>query len=343
VPLTVLLVGYPFAPVGPSAVGGAEQVLSMLDEGLVRAGHRVRVIAPEGSTCCGRLLAVPRCTGVLDAPAIERAQRRHREAIEAALARERVDLLHFHGVDFDRYIPEAGPPALVTLHLPPATYAPSVFQVRRAATYLHCVSASQRRACPPGAALLPEIPNGVRLEAHRFRARKKAFALALGRICPEKGFHLALDAAARVGAPLLLAGEVFAYPAHQAYFRAEIAPRLDGARRFLGPVAGARKRRLLAAARCLLVPSLVPETSSLAAREALASGTPVVAFPAGALPEIVEHGRTGWLVRDVEEMAEAIHAAGDLDPVVCRRAAEERCSAERMIAAYLATYRRVLA
>lgn len=338
-PLRVLSVGYPFAPVGPSAVGGAEQVLSMIDEALVEAGHRARVIAPEGSTCRGELLATPRIAGPFDATATARAHHHHRIAITGALAAEPTDVLHLHGVDFDRYLPEGGPPALVTLHLPPSFYPPEVFALRRPSTFLHCVSASQRRACPSGAPLLPEIPNGVRLGDLSFRARKRSFVLALGRICPEKGFHLALDAAARAGVPLLLAGAVFAYAAHEAYFREEIAPRLDRGRRFLGPVGGARKRRLLAAARCLLVPSLVAETSSLVALEALASGTPVVAFRKGALPEIVEHGRTGYIVDSMAAMADAIRAADAIDPAACRRAAEERGSATRMTAAYLEAYR----
>jgi glycosyltransferase involved in cell wall biosynthesis len=139
--------------------------------------------------------------------------------------------------------------------------------------------------------------------------------------------------------PALLAGEVFRYEAHERYFRQEILPRLDGPRRFIGPVGMARKRRLLFAARCLLVPSLAPETSSLVAMKALACGTLVVAFPSGALPDIVEHGKTGLLVQDERETADAIEAAGHLSPDVCRQTAQRRFSLDRMLQRYFAVYR----
>jgi glycosyltransferase involved in cell wall biosynthesis len=246
-----------------------------------------------------------------------------------------------HGIDCHAYLPPAGPPVLVTLHLPVDWYPEHVFDLDRPGTFLHCVSASQRARCPPGARLLPEVQNGVPVEALTARHAKRDFAFALGRICPEKGFHIALDAARRARIPLLIAGEVFRYDAHETYFEREIVPRLDGSRRFVGPVGFARKRRLLTAARCLLTPSLAPETSSLVAMEALACGTPVIAFPSGALPEIVEHGRTGFLVRDEQELAEAIGAAGTLDPETCRMAARERFSIGRTIERYLELYRQL--
>jgi hypothetical protein len=340
-PLTVVSVAYPLVPVGPDAVGGAEQVLAQLDAALCRAGHRSIVVAREGSRVEGELRAVPAVLGPLDDRARARAQVDHRRALADVLKREPVDLVHLHGIDFLEYLPPAGVPVLATLHLPPDWYPPEVFRLTRPETFLHCVSAEQQRSCPAGARLLPPIANGVAAPA--LRIRKRRFAVSLGRICPEKGFHLAAEAARRAGILWLLAGEVFRYSAHEAYFRDELAPRLDGLRRFIGPIGSVRKRRLLAAAQCVLIPSLAPETSSLVAMEALAQGTPVIAFPNGALREIVAHGRTGFLVADEREMAAAIDAAPAIDPEACRAAARTRFSLDRMTAEYLALYARIAA
>ena len=341
--LTVLNVAYPLAPVSPDAVGGAEQVVSMLDEGLVRAGVHSIVIACEGSRCQGTLIEVPRANPPLDHATKQRAHALHREAIASALRDYPVDVVHMHGVDFCDYLPERPPVVLATLHLPPEWYPRELFDAVHSQLYLQCVSKSQRLRCPASAASLPANPNGVRLDRLWPARRKRNFALMLGRICPEKGFDHALRAAHRADMPLWIAGELFAHPEHVRYYNHSIVPLLDARRRYLGPIGWDRKRRLLAAARCLLVPSIVPETSSLVAMEALACGTPVIAFRSGALPEIVTHGQTGWLVSDTEEMAQAMRDLDQLSPKACRREAELRFSARAMVQRYLQTYRRLCA
>jgi glycosyltransferase involved in cell wall biosynthesis len=300
------------------------------------------VVACDGSKVKGELIASGKIDGPIDDISRYHTVERHKRAIESAL-RQDVDLIHFHAFDFEHYLPPPGKPVLVTLHMPPEWYRPEIFHLDRPDTYLQCVSSTQRRRCPPEAGVWSEIiENGVPVDQFTTRVRKRGFAVAFGRICPEKGFHLALDAATQARIPLLLGGAVFQYEAHIRYFEEMVQPRLKGSHRFLGPVSFPRKRRLLTAARCLLVPSLAPETSSLVAMEALASGTPVVAFPSGALEEIVEPGKTGFLVQSKEEMAEAMQEVDSLSPEDCRRAARERFSADRMVNHYLNAYDRLI-
>lgn len=338
--LTILSVAYPFAPVSPDPVGGAEQVLGHLDRAVVAAGGRSIVVAAEGSTVAGELAPVPAVQGEIDTAARARTHAAVREAVGRVLARERIDVVHLHGIDFDAYLPPAGPPVLVSLHLPISWYSEGALHPAREDVFLLPVSDHQAGSAPARLGLLPPITQGVPQGYPRLRRR--GFALALGRLCPEKGYHHALDAAKAVDMPLVIAGSVFPYPEHQAYVEAEIRPRLDGRRRWIGAVGGARKRRLLAGARCVLIPSTVPETSSLIAREAAAAGAPVVAFRSGALPEAVEHGRTGFIVEDEAEMAEAMRRVDAIDPEVCRAVARDRFSLRRMTDEHLDLYRRIV-
>lgn len=339
---TVLSIAYPLTQVGPDAVGGSEQILTLLDEALTRAGHRSLVIAAEGSLVSGTLIAGPAANGHLDDQRRKWGQQIHRELIADTLERYSVDLVHMHSLDFHAYLPDPPVPVLATLHLPPDWYPESIFRHKRPHLHLNCVSSSQQRSCPPCSYLMPYIPNGVDVARFEKRAAKRDFALGLGRICPEKGFHFALRAARMARREMVLAGEVFPYAAHRDYFKKKIEPLIDHRRRYIGPVGFARKRQLLAQARCLLIPSTVAETSSLVAMESLSAGTPVVAFGSGALPEIIEHGRTGFLVKNQAEMAAAIGKAGDLDPEACRYAAHSRFSAGQMIGRYLAAYSQMI-
>ncbi|MCL2447848.1 MAG: glycosyltransferase family 4 protein [Polyangiaceae bacterium] len=339
-PLTVVNVAYPFAPAGSDAVGGAEQVLSLVDEALVDAGNRSIVVACHGSVCAGRLVVPPGAGNGPDTGKPGAVHASIARTIERLLREERPHVVHMHGVDFHAYLPRRDDtPVVVTLHLPLSFYPPDALVPRRDRIFLHGVSTSQMHGAPAAMPRLPEVPNGVRLDRLRpTRARPRRYALALGRICPEKAFHDAIDAAVRARVPLLLAGRVFQYPAHEAYFREQVVPRLGPGCRYLGPVGLRRKRALLSAARCLVVSSVVDETSSLVAMEALACGTPVVARRRGALPDIVDHGVTGFVVDSVDAMSEAIRVVGSIDRHACRAAAEARFDARETASAYLSMY-----
>ncbi len=336
--LTVVSVAYPFAPVTADPAGGAEQVLAQLDHALVRAGHRSVVVAQAGSVVAGELVAVPAPAGEIDDDTRNAAYVHVRAAVAAVAGQ--ADVIHLHGLDFERYLPPPGAPRLVTLHMPLDWYAPGALV---ADVSLQPVSADQARRAPGGLALLDPIGNGVDVAHYRPSPTRGDYALVLGRVAREKGFHDAIDAARMAGVPLRAAGAVFPYPEHRRYFDEEVVPRLDGERCWVGAVAGEAKRDLIAGARCMLIPSTAPETSSLVAMEALACGVPVIAFRSGALPEIVEDSVTGMIVDDVAGMARAIERIGTIDPAACRRAAVERFAVERTTARYLDLYRRLAA
>jgi glycosyltransferase involved in cell wall biosynthesis len=336
--LRILNVAFPFAPVSPDSVGGAEQILSRLDAALTAGGHESYVVACEGSKTAGCLLSTMYPAGMIEDKNRSGCFAAYQAAIRCALNRWQIDLLHFHGLDFYEYLPDSDIPALVTLHLPIEWYPSTIFHLQRPDTFMHCVSYSQHRNCPPCSALLPPIINGVPLELCSIRSDKRYFAIALSRIAPEKNLHVALDAARLAKIPMLLAGRIFPYSVHRSYYEKEIVPRLDCTRRFIGPIGGKRKWSLLSSARCLLVPSLAAETSSLVALEALGCGTPVIAFPSGALPEIIENGKTGFIVRNTEEMADAIQRVDEIDPQTCRIAIMDRFSLGKMISGYFSVY-----
>lgn len=354
-PYCILSVAYPFAPVAPDTAGGAEQVLVSLDAALTAAGHHSIVIASESSRVAGTLVSVPisrnRATKVGRLAAAGNSQEegylegaaaatriQWRQAIDSALERWPVDLIHMHGVDFDTYLPPPGAPVLATLHLPIAYYSSAALDPIRPQTWLHCVSSAQHADIGRNAHLLAPIENGVDVDSYALDIERRDVALMLARICPEKGIHLAIEAAKRADMALLIAGALFPYEAHQRYFETEVLPRLDEHLRYIGPVGRLGKRRLLASARCVLIASTVAETSSLVAREAAAAGTPVVALARGALRDTIEPGRTGFLVDTVDEMAVAMTKASTIKAALCRDVARRRFALEPMIRGYFAAY-----
>lgn len=340
--LTVLSIAFPFAPVGPYGAGGAEKILSELDSALVAEGHRSFVAACAGSLVAGELFPAPMPERALNNEADRRWYRwRFQAAIDRALSKHSVDLIHMHGMDFEEHVLPAEIPALVTLHAPIARYRSEAWASHSGTAHFQCVSASQSHGFPKSLGKVSVIENGVPLPDTDIHRKREAFAVSIGRICPEKNVHEALDAGTMAGTRVLIGGHLFPFQEHGEYFRMKVEPLLGHEpvkHSYLGPLEAERRRRLLARARCLLQPSLAPEVSSLTAMEALAAGTPVIAYRSGALVDIVEDGVTGFLVDGPEQMAEAIRKADRIAPAACRKAAEERFSRDRMVREYFDLY-----
>jgi glycosyltransferase involved in cell wall biosynthesis len=340
--MKILFVSYPMLPVSDASCGGAEQMLWTLEREMAQRGHDTAVAACEGSRVSGELIA----TGVAPtaADAFEQRAKEHSTAVIAAADAGEFDLVHDKSGFFWRHSGELKVPVLATLHLPRTFYEESLFRETPENLFFNCVSESQAGSFCDLKQMIGVVRNGIAVDRFRLEPGKEDYVLWLGRICPEKAPHLAIDAAERAGVRLVMAGQVYPFSWHHSYFEKEIRPRLErlGDRvTWVEAPSFEEKAQLLSRARALLLPTLAPETSSLVAMEAMASGTPVIAFPSGALPEIVEDGVTGILVFDVAEMAWAISDANRISPETARRAAEEKFSSKAMTDGYESLYRAI--
>ena len=178
-----------------------------------------------------------------------------------------------------------------------------------------------------------------------FRSTPGDYLVTVGRLVPHKGADRAIAIAARTGLPLVIVGDVTPYLEDSApYYEARIRPFVDGVRvRHLAALPNDEVLRVVSGARAFVFPISWEEPYGLVVAEALAAGTPVVATPRGSLPELVEHGVTGFLGETDEELAGFVARIGEIDRATCRRRAEERMGADRMVSEYEAFYRRILA
>lgn len=328
-----------FESVPPKAYGGTERVVSWLTEELVRLGHDVTLFASGDSMTQARLVAS--CEKALwQNPESLESLPLHVLQMEQVLARSaEFDVVHFHG-DFIHFplLRRVRVPSLSTLHgaLNLTDHAPLFEEFPDVP--LISISDAQRRLVPNGA-FLATIHHGMPLDLHRFDARGGDYLAFLGRISPQKGVEAAIRIAAASGTKLKIAARI--YPEERAYFTEVIAPLMAQAGprvEFVGEVAGAEKDEFLGGARAMLFPIQWPEPFGLVMIESLATGTPVIAFRNGSVPEVLDHGETGFVVDDVNQAVAAVAQVHRLDRAACRAAFERRFSVTRMAEDYLDVY-----
>jgi glycosyltransferase involved in cell wall biosynthesis len=334
----------PWIPVPPPGYGGVESVVSVITEALVQRGHKVTLFCAPGSTSGARVSTL---LGECHPDEIERSLyevdhvSRAFDEIDAACQDGGFDVVHDHcGFTALAMADRLDTPLVHTLH--------GQFTASTAAFYAHHghkatlvgISLAQLATAPTGLGPIDAIPNPIDLNAWPLQERKQDYVLWIGRFTAEKGPHRAIAAARAAGVRIVLAGVI--QPGQQAFFDREIAPHVDGERVCLiGEVAGAAKRSVFANARGLLMPIRWNEPFGMVMVEALACGTPVIAFPEGAAPELVVEGRTGFLVEDESAMAIAIGRLAAIESRACRAWVRENCHVDAVVAAYERTYRNV--
>lgn len=331
--------------VPPTGYGPWERVVADLARGLVREGHDVTVFAAGGSQVGARVVATT--PAPLDDWRYDQvADPRIWEEIHIAeLARQAragtFDLvhnhLHVHALGYAEHLPC---PMVTTLH--GVGWNQAVHPALDRYSHLPFVSISDaERRFYPGLDYVATVYNGVDSGAFPYGDGDGDYLLFAGRMSPEKAPHRALEVAVRAGRRLLLAGPV--EEQHQDYFETRVAPLLDSDRINLGPVDSGRMGELYRGAEALLMPLDWDEPFGLVVGEALMSGTPVVAWRRGAMPELIEDGTTGFVVGAIEEAVEALARLDRLDRKQCRQAAEARFDLRVMTAGYVAVYSRLVA
>jgi glycosyltransferase involved in cell wall biosynthesis len=373
VTLTVLMNAGPWLPVPPPAYGGIENVVATLVPQLRDRGHRV-VLATVGEST----LPVDERVSAFDSGQFRHITgpyntmmgiaHAHMTAVLDRLRRGDIDVVHDHlevvGPALLGALGDAIPPVLQTLHWDmdkhPDFYARFDGAGR---VFFAGVSDSQLARAHPNvqSQALGAVPLAVAVPAHPVRPPGEHL-LTLGRFTAVKGYDLAARACARLGLPLVMAGPVAGLAGPEAlraavadeastvggyddvrYFREQVEPHLGGPVRWIGSVGGTDKRDLIASARAVLFPLRWEEPGGTAVVEALAAGVPVVAMRRGVLPELVDHGVTGWLAETEDEFVEYFARVDELDRAACREAAATRFSPAAMALRYETLYRHVIA
>ncbi len=233
-------------------------------------------------------------------------------------------------------------PVVHTIHGPFAGETVRFYQRHGRKAHLVAISRSQAQSAPAGVRISDVVPNPIAVERWPLRREKQDHLLWIGRMDPVKGAHRAIEAARLAGRTLVLAGPVQA--GQEDYFRKHVEPHVDGRRvHYVGEVGGTAKRELFANAAALLMPVRWREPFGMVMVEALACGTPVIAFPEGAAAEIVIDSENGMLVADEAAMARAVGRLGSIDPVRCRASVAERYDVSVTAAGYEDVYRRAIA
>ena len=332
-----------FESVPPRTYGGTERVVHYLTEELVQLGHDVTLFASGDSQTSARLYPV--------APEALRLSTTFREPLAwhtlqlAAVAKvaHEFDIIHFH-TDFIhfplwRQLPHVA--QVSTLH--GRLDLPDLVPLYREFRDMPVVSISDAQRVPlPAARWAGTVYNGIPAGQYRFEARPGSYLAFLGRMSPEKGPEAAIEIALRTGMPLKMAAKIDTVD--QKYFAERIRPLLRHRNiEFIGEVDEQGKNELLGGACALLLPIQWPEPFGLVMIEAMACGTPVIAFRRGSVPEVVRHGCTGFIVDDIDQAVEAVAELDTIDRHACRRHFDDHFSSARMAAGYLNVYQQVIA
>lgn len=341
-PLRIAEIGPLFESIPPTQYGGTERVVSYLTEALVCLGHDVTLFASGDSVTKAKLVApCPRSLRLDDG--CRDAFPHYMVMLEKVFEdTSRFDVMHFH-IDYLHFslCRRQVCPHVTTLH--GRQDIPDLVPLYQTFPEMPFISISNDQRRPfPGLNWQATIYHGLPENLYRLQEKPGNYLAFLGRMSPEKGAVRAIDIARRVGMDLKMAAKIDK-PDYE-YFKSEVEPRFrDAPVEFLGEIGGKDKEEFLRNAHALLFTIDWPEPFGLVMIEAMACGTPVIAWRNGSVAEVIDDGVTGVIVDDLDDAVGAVETVGTLDRAACRRMFEERFSAARMTRDHVALYRRLAA
>jgi glycosyltransferase involved in cell wall biosynthesis len=327
--------------VPPRRYGGTERVVSYLTEELVKRGHEVTLFAAAGSETDAELIPAVnhplRDAHILDATPFTVA-----EVAKVYKMANKFDIIHNHA--WQDYLTFASAshsttPTVTTLHNPFFTETRRVFDEYKHLNFIS-ISNNQRKSNRK-LNYLGTVYNGIPAEKFPFRKNHSEYLLHVGRISLQKGTHIAIDIATALKKELIIAAKLD--PWEVSYFNQYIAPRLsNGHVHWVGEVDSNERNELMSKALCLLAPITWREPFGLAMIESMACGSPVIAYKRGSVPEIVEHGKTGFVVENERQMVRAVRKVGSIDRKVCREYIKKKFNVKQMVTGYEKIYQNIL-
>jgi glycosyltransferase involved in cell wall biosynthesis len=330
-----------YESVPPKLYGGTERVVSWLSEELVRLGHEVTVFASGDSLTTARLISSCPESLRLSPESIDHLAHHFVQMEQVLRHKDEFDLIHFH-IDYlhfpvsrrERYA------HVTTLH--GRLDIPDLVPLYNEYSEMPVVSISDSQREPlPGLNWQGTVYHGMPIDSYKFHRKGGKYLAFLGRTSPEKGVDRAIEIAKAAGMPLKIAAKVD--KTDQDYFETVIQPLLGSADvEFIGEIGYPEKNEFLGSAAALLFPIAWPEPFGIVMIEAMACGTPVVGYPFGSVPEIVEDGVSGYLVSDLAGAVEAVKQIEKIDRKKVRKRFENNFTADRMALDYLKIYERMV-
>jgi glycosyltransferase involved in cell wall biosynthesis len=325
--------------VPPPAYGGIELVVSLLTEELVRRGHEVTLFASGDSVSQAKLESIHPRALRLDSEVKEYGVYEALHLNNVFQQADSFDVIHSHvGYPVLPYTRFVKTPIVHTLHMPFTQDNRKLFLAAKEQPFISISDAQVDASL--GLNYVATVHNAIDVSRHRFfpRSDESPYLAFLGRLSPEKGPHHAIAIAKQTGLTLKMAGKVD--PVDKEYFEREIEPLIDGEQiQFLGEANHTQKNQLLGGAIAMLFPITWREPFGLVMIESMAAGTPVIAMRMGSTPEIIVHGKTGYLCDSVEECIQSVGRLAEIDRLDCRDHAADQFGVERMVDGYEAVYR----